>query len=468
MGSPKMKLLLQLTVIAGLCYSAIAQQFCDPATKNCCQQLLKCNGICSVKHPEPDNVAAWYSHSFCDEKRGCRCWTKGQCCELENKKCVDNGTCTLGIPPKDANFVAAFSCDESAPVASVKKTDCFCWQRKPCVPITKCKDPNALCQHYKPTLPGRWKDTGYCNWLTDCKCWSKKCEVQTKCELKRDKCRRQKPDGNNWFELNRKCNEDGCGCCRKCRQRNWCKNLNGVCQPTSPGSSYKALGRLCKEGCYCWVEQQDPECPKNVCPFGTDECSKVSPGTTWSDVGEYKDCSGNGCSCWRQCEQDDACSKRQGKCFAKSPGSKYELIGDCKNGCQCWRPCYDEECDKKGGRCSSKDPNPIGQSLYARDGVCKGECVCWVRQKSNCPEGGCKLDTDECAKTSPGDTWLNVGETEKCRGNGCTCWRSCNDDKCNERGGKCYGPDQPIPNDFIRIGACKGRCSCYKPNVDLE
>merc|ERR1712002_341364 len=121
MGSPKMKLPLQLTVIAGLCYSAIAQQFCDPATKNCCQQLLKCNGICSVKHPEPDNVAAWYSHSFCDERRGCRCWTKGQCCELENKKCVDNGTCTLGIPPKDANFVAAFSCDESAPVVSVNK-----------------------------------------------------------------------------------------------------------------------------------------------------------------------------------------------------------------------------------------------------------------------------------------------------------------------------------------------------------
>merc|ERR1712002_1295961 len=250
MGSPKMKLLLQLTVIAGLCYSAIAQQFCDPATKNCCQQLLKCNGICSVKHPEPDNVAAWYSHSFCDERRGCRCWTKGQCCELENKKCVDNGTCTLGIPPKDANFVAAFSCDESAPVASVKKTDCFCWQRKPCVPTKDCKDPNVLCQNYKPTLPGNWKDTGYCNWLTDCKCWSKKCEVQTKCELEKDKCRRQKPDGNNWFDLNRKCNEDGCGCYRKCRQKNWCKRINGVCQPTSPGSSYKALERLCKEGVY--------------------------------------------------------------------------------------------------------------------------------------------------------------------------------------------------------------------------
>merc|ERR1712002_35699 len=504
MGSPKMKLLWQLTLIAGLSYSDLAQE-CDPETSNCCQQVSECNGICSIEHPEPDNAAAWYSHSFCEEKSGCRCWNKGQCCEVENRKCKDdyNGTCTLGTPPKDTNFEALFHCDEKAD----QKPGCLCWQRKRCEEIMPCEDPKAICQHYKPTLPGKWKDTGYCNWLTDCKCWSKKCEIVRECELRKDRCLRTDP-GYPWFNLDRACNEDGCGCYRKCRQKNWCKKKNGICRPTSPGSSYVALEKLCKEGCYCWVkDQQDPGCPEGECPLDTDVCSKISPGSSWSNIGENGKCSGNDCTCWRQCEQDDNCSKRQGECFAQDPGDRYEFIGDCKTGCKCYRPCHDEECVTRGGKCSTEDPSPVGQSLYTRDGVCKGECVCWVPKQTDCPKGACKLDTDKCAKTSPGgNLWSNIGQHEICRDDctcwreceqvnvciaqlgeclgeapgtdfemidgdckdGCKCWRSCNDEACILVGGKCYPDGFPIPN-WEKIGPCKGSCSCYRPpNSDLE
>jgi len=125
-------------------------------------------------------------------------------------------------------------------------------------------------------------------------------------------------------------------------KKNWCKKKNGVCQPTSPGSSYQALEKLCKEGCYCWVKQQDPDCSGGKCPFATDECSKTNPDPllngydTWLNSTEI--CNENGCNCWRQCPLTESCWSQGGKCYPTNPGYEGEFLGECKNGCQCWRP----------------------------------------------------------------------------------------------------------------------------------
>merc|ERR1719309_1553581 len=297
---------------------------------------------------------------------------------------------------------------------------------------------------------------------------------------------------------------NGCQCWRPCRDE-MCFNRGGRCfssDPNPPGEVlYKKDGVCRGTKCDCWV----PDCLEGKCSIDTDICSKTSPGPTFENSNEV--CSKNGCTCWRQCEQDNDCSKRQGNCFAQDPGYKYEFIGDCKTGCKCYRPCHDEECVTRGGKCSTEDPSPVGQSLYTRDGVCKGECVCWVPKQTDCPKGACKLDTDKCAKTSPGgNLWSNIGQHEICRddctcwreceqvnvciaqqgeclgeapGNdfemidgdckdGCKCWRSCNDEACILVGGKCYPDGVPIPN-WEKIGPCKGSCSCYRPpNSDLE
>merc|ERR1712168_1583367 len=420
MGSQKIKFLLQLSLISGLCYSALAKEIpisdqCKEGSSSCCQQVLECNGVCSIEHPDPDNEAAWYVDSFCDQKRGCRCWKKGQCCEYVNECCDSiNGTCTMGKPPKSSNFQAVLPCD--------RNENCFCWQRKPCVDDNKwCKENNGICQHFPPT-DGNWTNIGYCDWSTDCKCWVKDCTGN--CLLKTDKCSRDNP-GYPWFKTGRKCNEDGCGCWRECKPYVHCTKKNGRCQPTSPGRSFTRIGRCKNEGCYCWAQN---------------------------------------------CNQTQSCEKAAGRCMNASPGSDYHLVGDCENGCKCWAKCNDveQQCLKKRGECLAEDPNPIGQILYTKIGICQGGCDCWVkRQEPDCSGGKCPFATDECNNTNPDpllnyyDRWLN--STEICNKNGCTCWRQCKKtNSCSVQLGKCFATNQSsIGYEFL--GDCKNGCQCWRP-----
>merc|ERR1711872_988959 len=110
MGSSIMKIILQLTLLAGVICLAWSESQCASSDNSCCQQDLMCKGVC---HPvQPDSSQGWYSTSLCRGSSNCKCWMKKPC-EIQHRNCSalkSSIGCIQDKPPQFADLQAAFQC----------------------------------------------------------------------------------------------------------------------------------------------------------------------------------------------------------------------------------------------------------------------------------------------------------------------------------------------------------------------
>merc|ERR1712243_3634 len=321
MGSAKMKLFLQLTLTLGLCYLAVAQK-CEPGSSSqvCCQQVTECNGICSDEHPEPGNEANWYSDSFCHEKSGCRCWKKGQCCELENRRCdYINGTCTLGKPPKDA-YMQAFSHVTGKKTASAGNEN----------RVSKTTD-NARRKMEFASISRQAKATG------------SKADIVTGSLIVNAGSKKKK-----------------------------------IVMDIVPSKVTNALGRFFQN--FGSVRMRNAAMTAALAGDSVNQHNGVQAKK--EDVGQNPQgfhTKPLAFATSKVAIAGDNVNKtqpvlRQGKCLARHPGFSYEMIGICRQGCRCYRSCHDQQCAARGGTCSVKAP-----AFHTKIGQCKGNCSCWKK-----------------------------------------------------------------------------------------
>merc|ERR1719309_238694 len=156
-----MKLLLQIGVLAGVCYQAFAALPQIPDGR-------RCNGFCTNKgeicSKLPPGLGWSNTGQICDPRSGCTCWTRA-ISPICNGRCNNKGERCSKMRPGKGWSNTGNVCDE--------KNGCTCWKndgiKKECHD-DKCKAMGGICKDRRPPGFGWWI-VGRCKGR--CLCWKR-------------------------------------------------------------------------------------------------------------------------------------------------------------------------------------------------------------------------------------------------------------------------------------------------------
>merc|ERR1712168_230036 len=242
MGRIEMKLLLQIGVLAGVCYQAFAALPQIPDRCGSSGWCDKINGICSLESPGED-----YVKKFLCRSPNCYCWvreSRSSCNGLCKDKWDKCSKTSPGLGWTNTGQV----CDP--------KSGCTCWTSI----ITprcngKCKNKGDRCSKFTPGFG--WSNTGQvCDRRSGCTCWTRTITPRCngRCRNKGERCSKF-PPGKGWSNTGNVCDKtNGCTCWSKkeCHDDK-CKAMGGICKDQRPpGRGWWKVGQ-CKGRCFCWT-----------------------------------------------------------------------------------------------------------------------------------------------------------------------------------------------------------------------
>merc|ERR1719309_184188 len=145
-----MNLLLQIVLIAVVCYQAFAAMAMKCNFNDRCDAI---GGTCSIFPPGRD----WVSKFICDRIQRCRCWV------YKMDSC--NGLCT-GEEDQCSNISPGFGWTNTGEVCD-GTNGCTCWSKE-CYDDS-CKALGGICKERRPGFG--WKSVSRCRGR--CYCWKR-------------------------------------------------------------------------------------------------------------------------------------------------------------------------------------------------------------------------------------------------------------------------------------------------------